>query len=116
MLMPQEIEVWEVLPALRRQLAIELVSQGHSQREAASRLGITEAAVSQYLSSKRGKALVLSAQTKATVGKSAAAIAAGQSVISELHRLCNLVEVRKSICAIHQKQSGIPRSCTLCDR
>jgi len=51
---PCEIIVWDVLPGIRAALAEELVKNGISQKEASKMLGITPAAVSQYVSKKRG--------------------------------------------------------------
>jgi len=47
-MMPQEVEVWYVLPALRRELALIMIEAGRPQKEIAKMLGITEPAVSQY--------------------------------------------------------------------
>jgi uncharacterized protein len=46
--------VWDVLPAIRAAIAVELVRCGVSQVEAARMLEIAPSAVSQYLSGKRG--------------------------------------------------------------
>ncbi|MEI8330249.1 MAG: transcriptional regulator [Methanomicrobiales archaeon] len=46
--------VWDVLPAIRAAIAVELVMCGVSQVEAARMLEIAPSAVSQYLSGKRG--------------------------------------------------------------
>ena len=53
-LMPQEIEVRYILPALRKELAIEL-SKDMKQKEVANILNITQSALSQYHKEKRGK-------------------------------------------------------------
>lgn len=45
----------ELLPTIRRQTTIFLASKNYSQKEIAEMLDITNAAVSQYLSNKRGK-------------------------------------------------------------
>ncbi|MDD4138532.1 MAG: transcriptional regulator, partial [Methanoregula sp.] len=44
--------VWDVLPAIRAAIAVELVRYGVSQVEAARMLEIAPSAVSQYLSGK----------------------------------------------------------------
>ncbi|PKL70030.1 MAG: transcriptional regulator [Methanomicrobiales archaeon HGW-Methanomicrobiales-1] len=46
--------VWNVLPAIRAAIAVELVRGGTSQVEAARMLEMAPSAVSQYLSGKRG--------------------------------------------------------------
>lgn len=54
MKLPCERAIWYVLPRIRADIAKELVRGGMSQREAAEKLGVTAAAVSQYLNKKRG--------------------------------------------------------------
>ncbi|HMA05846.1 MAG TPA: transcriptional regulator [Methanomicrobiales archaeon] len=46
--------VWDVLPAIRSALAVELVKNGVAQQDVARLLEIGPPAVSQYLSRKRG--------------------------------------------------------------
>ncbi len=53
-LMPQEIEVRYILPAIRKQLTIALAKDGLKQNQIARLLNITPAAVSQYIKEKRG--------------------------------------------------------------
>ncbi len=52
---PCEIISWRVLPAVRRELSKYLVEEKNTPRKAvAQKLGLTEAAVCQYLKRKRG--------------------------------------------------------------
>ena len=52
---PCEIISWHVLPAVRREIATYLINEKHVARKAVARkLGITEAAICQYLKAKRG--------------------------------------------------------------
>ena len=74
MLQPQEVEVFYVLPAIRRALAKAMIVQGLSQREVAKRLGLTEGAVSQYMHGKRAKSFPLGAGIRNAVRDSAARI------------------------------------------
>lgn len=53
---PCEYIMWVGLPVIRKEIAASMVSHyGLSQREAACKLGVSPAAISQYLSKKRGK-------------------------------------------------------------
>ena len=68
-MMPQEVEVWYVLPAIRRELAKvmktktvtrvsddnEKVEHKITQKEIARMLGVTEPAITQYLLKKKGQ-------------------------------------------------------------
>lgn len=64
---PCEEIVWEVLPGIRAAIAQELVARGLSQREVSRLMGITPAAVSQYVSRKRGYSIVFSDGVKSSI-------------------------------------------------
>ena len=51
----QELEVWYILPAIRKAFAIEMIRQGIPQKRIAVLLGVTSAAISQYKNDKRAK-------------------------------------------------------------
>jgi hypothetical protein len=51
-LMPQEVEVWYVIPSIRRELALAMIEKGRTQKSIAKMLGVTEPAVTQYKLSK----------------------------------------------------------------
>ncbi len=54
--MPQEVEVWYILPALRRELAkVMKFDRGQAQKTIARMLGVTEPAVTQYMLNKKDK-------------------------------------------------------------
>jgi predicted transcriptional regulator len=115
--MRQEIEVWDVLPAIRRELAKELIRKHKlSQRETAEKLGITEAAISQYMSSKRGLGITFGHSVSHEIRKSAEEmLKKGKSVVQEMHRLCNLLDVKKVVCKIHRSRSkNLPKNCRIC--
>ena len=53
-LLPQEAELYYIIPALRVEIANILSNEDYKQKEIAKALNISEAAVSQYISLKRG--------------------------------------------------------------
>lgn len=117
--MPQEIEVRYILPAIRRELASILIKEHKkSQKEAASILGLTEAAVSQYQHSKRAKEVVFSDNVINEIKKSADKILAEhnnkQSVIAEMYRISNLTTVKHILCDLHRSQSKELSNCNIC--
>jgi predicted transcriptional regulator len=59
--------VWDVLPAIRAAIAVELVRGGVSQVEAARMLEIAPSAVSQYLSGKRGYRMEFEDEVKKSI-------------------------------------------------
>jgi predicted transcriptional regulator len=96
MKVPCEIVVWYVLPVARREIAKILVSEFKlNQREAAKKLGITEAAVSQYFSAKRGGNIHLSQKSISEIKKSAGRIAEAENTSIVAGELCMICDVMK---------------------
>ena len=116
MQMPQEIEVWFILPALRRELAKSMIADHRlSQKQVAGIMGITEAAVSQYLKSKRAKDVKFSKQTVAEIKTAAKNIVTDNThMMSELLHLCNLSDVKHLMCKLHKSQFDIDAKCNVC--
>jgi len=116
-LMPQEIEVWDILPALRRELSKALVKDySINQKEVARLLRITGPAVSQYLKEKRAKDIVFGKNITKEIRRSAKKIIGNKDVlIAEIQRLCNLNGIKMLVCKIHKgKSAAIPRNCCVC--
>lgn len=114
---PQEIEVWYVLPSIRRELT-RIMKRDYklTQRNIASILGVTEAAISQYNSLKRAKGVDFSETFKKEIESSAKKIVEKKdSMVYELQRLCNLAKNKKVLCKIHAKfDKDLPENCDLC--
>jgi len=92
---PCEEILWKGLPVIRKELAWSLIYDfGLSQRQAAFKLGITPAAVSQYLSRKRGNKSINDPIILAEIVKSAERIFShGDTfVLVETCRLCRLIK------------------------
>ena len=64
---PCQKVVWDILPAIRAAIAVELVKCGVSQVEAARMLEIAPSAVSQYLSGKRGYRIEFENEVKRSI-------------------------------------------------
>jgi hypothetical protein len=75
---PCENVVWYALPAIRSELAKEL-AKAMSQKEISEILGITQAAVSQYVSNKRGSRIELHDDVKAAIADLADDITGGSA-------------------------------------
>ena len=115
--MPQEIMVWYVLPAIRRELSKTLIKEHKlTQKQVAELLGITEAAVSQYLKSKRAKDVIFDEQVLAQIRKSADKIVENkESLVPEIQKICNHIDVKLMVCELHKKHSGfVPDNCDIC--
>ena len=93
--------VWDVLPAIRAAIAVELVKCGVSQVEAARMLEIAPSAVSQYLSGKRGYRIEFENDVKRSIELLAADLKDGRKL--------NLVQRTCDIC--HQLREGEGNPC-----
>ncbi|MFH1013264.1 MAG: helix-turn-helix domain-containing protein [Thermoplasmatota archaeon] len=92
---PCETIVWHVLPVIRKEFTISLVTHhGFTQRKTAVRLGITDATVSRYLSGKRGNIDITNKRIIKEITNSASVIAKGnkKTVIQETCRICSLLK------------------------
>jgi uncharacterized protein len=114
--MPQEIEVWYIIPALRRELAKSMIGLGLTQKKVSEHMNLTEAAVSQYLSNKRAKEVVFSYAVLQEIKKSAKRITENKKqVVPEMMRLTKLTGVKQVMCDIHKKQDiDLPGGCDIC--
>ncbi|MFH1916193.1 MAG: helix-turn-helix domain-containing protein [Nanoarchaeota archaeon] len=96
----QELEVWYILPAIRKELAIAIKKKGLTQAKVAVLLGVTEAAVSQYIKSKRANQIKLSKQFKVEVERAAEVIIKKKSQKAEIQRLIKLAEKEFVVCTM----------------
>ena len=113
--MPQEIEVWYLLPALRKEVAKELVEKHKlRQKEVASMLDITEAAVSQYLKHKRGKGVEFSNKEHERIQAAAALMLKQKKNVARLlYELSATFRGSSTMCKIHRGLEDTT-GCTIC--
>lgn len=115
---PQEIEVWYVMPAIRRALVKEMAHQKMRQNAIAFAVGLTESAVSQYLSAKRGSDLEFPIEIKAAIKKSAKIIVEKndpQAASREIQRITQQIYESHAICKMHvAHDKSVPKSCDIC--
>ncbi len=115
MLTPQEINVWYVLPALRRELTLVLKKRKIKQKDIAKILGITEPAVSQYLKNKRAKALDFPKDVKKAIGTAADNLTKDKSCHRfEIQNLLDLIRTSGFLCKVHRKNDDVPECCNVC--
>ncbi|WP_406660103.1 helix-turn-helix domain-containing protein [Methanolobus sp. ZRKC3] len=93
-----EIMVQKVLPAIRAEIARIIISEhGRTQQEAAEVLDLSRAAVSQYLSAKRGADVDFSGETRDEIRKFTAELLAGLSSRDQVQGMCGVCKyVQKS--------------------
>jgi predicted transcriptional regulator len=115
MIYPQEIEVWYILPSIRKELAKSLVNQGLTQKEISKKLGITESAVSQYLKQKRANEIIFDDKINKSIERAAKKIMTNGNVMKEIEKINNIMRKNKFICKIHHKyDDSLPKNCDIC--
>ncbi len=112
--LPQEIEVWYIIPAIRKELAKQLTSKhGLSYEKAGKLLGISKAAVSQYISNKRANNIKISENVKTEISKSAEIILnTPQKTIGEIQKILRYMKTTNSSCDVCKKYNkGVLEYC-----
>ena len=115
--MPQELEVWYIIPAIRRELALRMREKGLTQKETAKKLFLTEPAVSQYLKSKRAKQVVFNEAMKKELDKAAENILKKPTkvnVIKQMQKVCKKARINQIVCDLHRKMDDTIK-CGGCD-
>ena len=114
-----------VLPAFRSLVARELVEKHHfSQVATAEKLGTTQAAISQYLYSKRGdkrtKQLEAIPLVQSTANEVARGIADGGisfiDAMLNFCRLCSVLRDQEILCDLHKDFVPLPEACDVCPK
>jgi len=104
-MLPQEIEVWYIIPAIRKELA-KVLTEKHrfSYEKTGIILGISKAAVSQYLSNKRANKVKLSPEIKKEIILSAKILAENPKVaVAEIQRILKIMKDKKCSCDVCKK-------------
>ena len=104
-LLRQEIEVWYIIPAIRKELSKVLVKKHKlSYEKAGNALGISKAAISQYLSNKRANKIKLNDQIKKECEKSGEIIFKdSKKAMFEMQRILELMKIKKCSCDVCKK-------------
>lgn len=101
---PCEVIVWDVLPSIRAALTEELVQRGLSQKEISKKLGITPAAVSQYVSKKRGYKIDVKEVMKDEIKELADNIIQGKinNVVLKTCEICMKLRRNRVVCGLNK--------------
>lgn len=100
--LPQEIEVWYIIPAIRRNMAL-CFSKEHniSYDNIARMMGLTKTAISQYINGKRVEKIKLHPQAVDEVRSSCIKIVKNKSiVVKEISRILEIIKKKKLHCEL----------------
>ena len=113
--LPQEIATWYIIPTIRREFVKELIKKGMSQRQAAAKLGLTEAAVSNYMKDRRASEIKLNDNIKSLIKESVENILNKNSdVFTEIYKIVSECEKDLTVCQIHMLYDEVPKACNVC--
>ena len=111
-----------VIPTMRALIAKRLMEKYKmTQQQAASKLGLTQSAVSQYLRNLRGSK-IKSIEKDEAVAKEIEnfvdRITSGEvnplTAMDQFCGICKIVRKRKLLCEIHMKNSPDMKNCSIC--
>lgn len=112
--LPQEIEVWYIIPAIRKEMAI-FFSKEHkiSYDNIAAMMGLTKAAISQYIAGKRVERIKMHPKALEETKLSCNKIVKNKStVIKEIPRILDIIKRKKLHCEMcGQMIDGVLHDC-----
>jgi uncharacterized protein len=115
---PCEIVVWYLIPGIRSVLAKELFNLGMKQKEVSTLLDITQPAVSQYLSDKRGNEVGFSDESLKMIKKLAHDLKdekiAKNNIIPRICEICRKTKAEDILCMLHKEKDIVPEDCQAC--
>lgn len=115
---PCEIVVSYVIPAIRSELAKDLISLGMKQRQVSELMNITQPAVSQYLSDKRGNGVKLNDSVKDSIAEFAVQLADGTAekidIIGRICSICRQIETKDVLEQLGVDSDNLNESCHVC--
>jgi uncharacterized protein len=115
---PCEIVVWYVIPTIRSELAKELLNLGMKQKQISEVLDITQPAVSQYISDKRGHGIKFENDVQDMIKDFASDLVEGKAtqmdIIPKMCEICKKIKAEEVVCQIHKDKDNIPINCNAC--
>ncbi len=115
-LQPQEVEVFYIIPAIKRELAISMKERGYKQKDIAKKLQATEPAISYYLASKRATEFKFALPIKKEIKDAVPKIKDSKTLTAVIQNLLRKVNNSKATCSICRKKVLLEDNCNLCFR
>lgn len=115
---PCEIVVWYLIPGIRSVLAKKLFDLGMKQKEISKILDITQPAVSQYLSDKRGNEVGFNDESLDMINNLAYDLKNEKiekiDIIPRICEICRKTKAEDILCMLHKKKDVVPEGCKAC--
>lgn len=115
---PCELVVWYVLPAIRSELAKSLLSLGMKQKDVSELMDITQPAVSQYITDKRGSGIKFNDEVNSLINDFASELYSGEAkkpdIISKTCFICKQIKTSDIIEQLNIDKSELGEDCKAC--
>ena len=115
---PCEIVVWYIIPGIRSVLAKELFKLNMKQKDISNLLDITQPAVSQYLSDKRGNEIEFNEEVFTMIQEFAHGLKGGEisklDMIPKMCQICKKIKSEDIMCFLHKEKGSVPEDCKAC--
>lgn len=121
---PCEVVIQFVLPSMRKEMVSYLVNEkAIRQREVARMMGITDAAVSQYIKGKRGNYFKFDEKTKGKIHKISDTLVDhykehkqhnGSEFMVDACNMCRELRSSKALCLLHKELGMDISNCMAC--
>jgi len=112
-LQPQELEVFYIIPTIRRYLTVYMKELGKPQKEIAKILGVQESTISQYVRHKRAAEINLSQEIESKIKEAVSRINNSFDVIRETQQVLKVIRDSGEMCKIHKQLADIPENCDI---
>ena len=115
---PCEIVVWYVIPAIRSELAKVLLALGMRQKDVSELMDITQPAVSQYITDKRGSGIELSPDVKEMINELALQLRNGEAkkteIIGRTCAICKNIKIVDVLDQLNIDKNDLDEDCQDC--
>lgn len=115
---PCEIVVWYVIPAIRSELAKDLLSLGMKQKDVSKLMDVTQPAVSQYITDKRGSGIKLDERVKNLIKDFAKELYTGEAkksdIIGRTCSICKQIETESVLEQLNISKDELGEDCKAC--
>jgi len=100
--LPQEIEVWYIIPAIRKELSKCFINEHKLSYESTGKLlGLTKVAIFQYVKNKRASKVKLHPKIKKEIIRSSDEIIKNRSnSVKEILRIIKIIRLKKLHCEV----------------
>jgi predicted transcriptional regulator len=111
---PQEVEVWFIMPALRKHFVNGFKKNNVKQKDIANRMNLTQAAVSQYTKNKRGNNVSFDEKIVRKINDSCKYIITQNDFRMRFQKILKEIKKSKTMCNVCHDHIDTDIKCNIC--